>query len=259
MARRSCSSTVWPGRAEGGTRPWRRRPSGSGSTSSMGGRIAAEVAADAPARVSRLVLGDAAIFLSRDRHPRARGVVRAIRRVSPALVPLEAAGAFRAGPHTLLEASLALLTTGVAAKRPGSWRRRSSSGTSTTRSCRRRSVAGSPRSCRGRGASSCRARTTRPWGVSQTPSPPPWLHSLPTPPRTAPAETHPGPTPTPTPCATARPHTRLAPAPCGPRRKRGPRVRRRSSRSSPPQPGAMAWSWHRCCTAWTAGRTRPAP
>ena len=84
---------------------------------SMGGRVIAELAADAPERVARLVLVDAAIFPAGPDWPiRVRGLAGALRRVPPAFVPVLATDAARAGPRTLLRTSHALLTTGVEAK-----------------------------------------------------------------------------------------------------------------------------------------------
>ncbi len=86
---------------------------------SMGGRVVAELAADAPDRVARLVLVDAAIFPAGPDWPiRAWGLAGALRRVPPAFVPVLATDAARAGPRTLLRAGHALLTTGVEAKLP---------------------------------------------------------------------------------------------------------------------------------------------
>ncbi|CAA9572552.1 MAG: hypothetical protein AVDCRST_MAG59-3698 [uncultured Thermomicrobiales bacterium] len=86
---------------------------------SMGGRVAAELAAEAPERVARLVLVDAAIFPAGPDWPvRPWRLAGALRRVPPGFVPILAADAARAGPWTLLRAGHALLTTGVEAKLP---------------------------------------------------------------------------------------------------------------------------------------------
>lgn len=86
---------------------------------SMGGRIVAELAADAPERVSRLILVDAAIFPAGPEWPRhARGLASALRYVSPTFLPVLATDAARAGPRNLLRASHALLTTGIDTKLP---------------------------------------------------------------------------------------------------------------------------------------------
>ncbi len=73
---------------------------------SMGGYIAAALAADAPERVDRLVLVDAAAF-PLGWHPvrHAARLVRAVRYMHPTFLPVLAADALRAGPRTLLRAA----------------------------------------------------------------------------------------------------------------------------------------------------------
>lgn len=73
---------------------------------SMGGYIAAALAADAPERVGRLVLVDAAAF-PLGWHPvrHAGRLVRAARYMHPTFLPVLVADALRAGPRTLLRAA----------------------------------------------------------------------------------------------------------------------------------------------------------
>ena len=73
---------------------------------SMGGRIAADCAADFPARVERLVLASAAIYpASAGRPLRVTGLLRSLRSTSPGFVPILAVDAYRAGPRTLWRAA----------------------------------------------------------------------------------------------------------------------------------------------------------
>jgi pimeloyl-ACP methyl ester carboxylesterase len=77
---------------------------------SMGGLIAAELAADAPERVDRLVLVDPAA-LPFDTHlfAHALSLLRELRTLSPSFLPVLLADALRAGPRTFWRATTALL------------------------------------------------------------------------------------------------------------------------------------------------------
>jgi pimeloyl-ACP methyl ester carboxylesterase len=84
---------------------------------SMGGLIVAELAADVPERVDRLVLVDPAAlpfeigFLSH-----AISLIRELRYLSPSFVPVLLADALRAGPITLWRAAAGLLLTDMRPK-----------------------------------------------------------------------------------------------------------------------------------------------
>ena len=81
---------------------------------SMGGLIAADLAAGVPGRVERLVLVAAAVFFSPASLPsRAIGLARAVRYTSPTILPLLAIDAYRAGPRTVWAAARELLATGA--------------------------------------------------------------------------------------------------------------------------------------------------
>ena len=77
---------------------------------SMGGLIAAELAADAPERVDRLVLVDPAA-LPFEPHPVGHvwSLLRELRFISPSFLPVLMADAMRAGPLTLWRAATGLL------------------------------------------------------------------------------------------------------------------------------------------------------
>jgi pimeloyl-ACP methyl ester carboxylesterase len=84
---------------------------------SMGGFISAELAADAPTRVERLVLVDAAAMPfepSSLRHGLA--LLRELQQVQPSFLPLLFADALRAGPATLWKAASELLGTDMRPK-----------------------------------------------------------------------------------------------------------------------------------------------
>lgn len=83
---------------------------------SMGGRIVAELAADAPARVDRLVLVDAAIFPPDRRSLAVAGFARGAWRVPPGFAPILAADVARAGPANLWRAARGLLASDAEAK-----------------------------------------------------------------------------------------------------------------------------------------------
>ncbi len=77
---------------------------------SMGCLIAAELAADAPERVDRLVLVDpAALPLDARRLRHALSLLRELRYLSPSFLPVLIADALRAGPLTLWRAATALM------------------------------------------------------------------------------------------------------------------------------------------------------
>jgi pimeloyl-ACP methyl ester carboxylesterase len=77
---------------------------------SMGGLIVAELAADAPERIDRLVLVDPAVLPFEPRYlTHALGLIRELRYISPSFLPVLLADAIRAGPITLWRAASALL------------------------------------------------------------------------------------------------------------------------------------------------------
>ena len=77
---------------------------------SMGGLIAAELAADAPERVDRLVLVDPATLpLQTDLMRHMLSLVQELRTISPSFLPVLIADALRAGPLTLWRATTALM------------------------------------------------------------------------------------------------------------------------------------------------------
>jgi pimeloyl-ACP methyl ester carboxylesterase len=77
---------------------------------SMGGLIAAELAADAPDRIDRLVLVDpAALPLDAHLMTHALSLLHELRSISPSFLPVLLADALRAGPLTLWRATTALL------------------------------------------------------------------------------------------------------------------------------------------------------
>jgi pimeloyl-ACP methyl ester carboxylesterase len=77
---------------------------------SMGGLIAAELAADAPERVDRLVLVDpAALPLDTRLLTHALSLLQELRTISPSFLPVLIADALRAGPLTLWRAANALM------------------------------------------------------------------------------------------------------------------------------------------------------
>ena len=84
---------------------------------SMGGYIAAALAVEAPERVGRLVLVDAAAFPLGWRPVRhAVRLVRAVRYMPPTFLPVLAADALRAGPRTLLRAAREVVDTDLGAR-----------------------------------------------------------------------------------------------------------------------------------------------
>ena len=83
---------------------------------SMGGFIAASLAADYSDRVDRLVLVDAAALPLGPRRGRAIGLARAVRRLPISFLPILATDALRAGPVTIVRAAQELLTTDISAK-----------------------------------------------------------------------------------------------------------------------------------------------
>jgi pimeloyl-ACP methyl ester carboxylesterase len=84
---------------------------------SMGGFIAAELAADFPAYVERLVLVDAAALPFNYRYPRhALNLARQVRYLPPSFLPVLFADALQAGPVTLVQAARQLLMTDIRPK-----------------------------------------------------------------------------------------------------------------------------------------------
>jgi pimeloyl-ACP methyl ester carboxylesterase len=84
---------------------------------SMGGHIAADLAAEYPERVERLVLVDAAVLpfgLSYVQH--ARSLAREVRRVRPDFLPILVTDALRAGPRTVWRAANDLLHADLSPK-----------------------------------------------------------------------------------------------------------------------------------------------
>jgi pimeloyl-ACP methyl ester carboxylesterase len=81
---------------------------------SMGGFIAADLAAEAPQRVERLVLVDAvALPLPRGRWRQAVGLVHGLWRLPVDFLPVLVTDAHRAGPRTILRAAHDLLTADI--------------------------------------------------------------------------------------------------------------------------------------------------
>ena len=81
---------------------------------SMGGFIAADLAAEAPRRLDRLVLVDAvALPLAGSRWSQALGLVHGLRRLPVDFLPVLVADAHRAGPLTILRAAPELLSTDI--------------------------------------------------------------------------------------------------------------------------------------------------
>jgi pimeloyl-ACP methyl ester carboxylesterase len=77
---------------------------------SMGGLISAELAADAPERIDRLVLVDpAALPLETDLAIHMLNLLHELRYISPSFLPVLLADALRAGPVTLWRATMALM------------------------------------------------------------------------------------------------------------------------------------------------------
>jgi pimeloyl-ACP methyl ester carboxylesterase len=79
---------------------------------SMGGLVAADLAASDPDRIERLVLVDVAAFLTEQHYTNhLRGLLRELFQVQIDFLTMLAADAYRAGPFTLLNAINQLLTT----------------------------------------------------------------------------------------------------------------------------------------------------
>ena len=84
---------------------------------SMGGFIAADLAADFPHKVERLVLVDAAALpFEHNRLQQAVGLVRGLGYIPVGFLPVLVTDAYRAGPITLLKAARELLTTDIRRK-----------------------------------------------------------------------------------------------------------------------------------------------
>ena len=84
---------------------------------SMGGHIAADLAADHPRKIERLVLVDAAVLpfdLSHVQH--IRSLAREVRHVRPNFLPILVTDALRAGPRTLWRAADELLHANLTPK-----------------------------------------------------------------------------------------------------------------------------------------------
>lgn len=81
---------------------------------SMGGFIAADLAAEHPERVDRLVLVDAALFPTGFGVTRSlRGLWRGARKLPPKFVPILTADLLRSGPVTVLKTGHEVLTTDI--------------------------------------------------------------------------------------------------------------------------------------------------
>jgi pimeloyl-ACP methyl ester carboxylesterase len=86
---------------------------------SMGGLVAADLAASAPSRIERLILVDAAAFLIEQRYVyHLHGLLRELFQLEIDFLSLLVADAYRAGPLTLLNAINQLLTTDFSVKLP---------------------------------------------------------------------------------------------------------------------------------------------
>ena len=84
---------------------------------SMGGFIAADLAADFPERVDRLVLVDAAALpFGRGHLHHAVGLAHGLRRLPVRFLPVLITDAWRAGPMTILHAARELVTTDISPK-----------------------------------------------------------------------------------------------------------------------------------------------
>jgi pimeloyl-ACP methyl ester carboxylesterase len=84
---------------------------------SMGGLVAADLAANSPDRIARLVLVDAAAFLiERNYSNHLHSLIRELFQVQIDFLPMLLADAYRAGPITLLNATYQLLTTDFSPK-----------------------------------------------------------------------------------------------------------------------------------------------
>jgi pimeloyl-ACP methyl ester carboxylesterase len=84
---------------------------------SMGGLVAADLAASAPDRIERLVLVDAAAFLTEQHYViHVQGLIRELLRLQIDFLTLLATDAYRAGPLTLVSAINQLLTTDFSPK-----------------------------------------------------------------------------------------------------------------------------------------------
>lgn len=84
---------------------------------SMGGVIAADLAAEYPDRIDRLVLVDATLFPRGYRMLRAaRGLLRTVAGLAPRLLFILLEGIYQAGPLTVVNAALDLLITDVRGK-----------------------------------------------------------------------------------------------------------------------------------------------
>ncbi len=81
---------------------------------SMGGRAVAELAADAPERVSRLVLVDAPVFPAGPDWPVSmRGLLLTLRHAAPSLLPVVAEDVLRTGPLSTTRSARDVLATGI--------------------------------------------------------------------------------------------------------------------------------------------------
>ena len=84
---------------------------------SMGGAIAAELAADAPSQIDKLILVNAAALFPRSRLPLSlTSLVRKTPHFSPTLVPVLLQDAWRTGPRLLWNATRDLLTVDLRPK-----------------------------------------------------------------------------------------------------------------------------------------------
>jgi pimeloyl-ACP methyl ester carboxylesterase len=84
---------------------------------SMGGFIAADLAADFPGRIDRLVLVDAAILPTERGYARqAMNLIRGVSHLPVRFLPILMADAYRAGPSTIRKAAHELATTDLRPK-----------------------------------------------------------------------------------------------------------------------------------------------